>query len=200
MKKCLFLVLSLLTISTFSFSQSLFRFGIRGGYDLIDQTINGDILKSANRTGYHVGLTMDANLPLLPFGVGASVLYTHLDVDTKDDTYTMDKAYFLDVPVNLKYTIGLSGDFGVVLSAGPYIRFNLDGGNINVSGITDTYKAKTFQAGANFGVGVDLSKHFYVGATYYTILTDSYADDNGDLKDVFDKKPDRMALTATYYF
>lgn len=180
------------------FGQKPLRFGIRGGYDFLDQTLDKDILNASNRTGYHVGLSLDADLPVLPFGLNVSLLYTQQNIKNTDD-YTFEKAYFLDVPVDLNYTIGVGG-IGIVLSAGPYIRFNLDGGNINMKGVADTYKAQTFQAGANFGAGVNLSDHFYIGATYFTSLTDNYKETDPQFEEVFKKKPDRMALTAVYYF
>lgn len=192
-----FIALAFMLVSPI-FGQKSIRFGIRGGYDLMDQTLNHDIFNASNRTGYHVGLSLDAKLPLLPFGVNASVLYTQQDIKDNDD-YTYQKAYFLDVPVDLTYTIGV-GSIGVVLSAGPYIRFNLDGGDINITGIADTYKAQTFQAGANFGAGVNLGEHLYVGVTYFTSLTDNYKETDPEFEEVFHKKPDRMALTATYFF
>lgn len=193
------IIVGVLLVSQSAYSQKTLRFGIRGGYDFLDQTIDKDILKSSNRVGYHLGLTLDANLPALPFGANLSVLYTHRDIETNDDDYSMQKSYYLDVPLDLTYTIGLGG-IGLVLSAGPFARFNLDGGNINIKDVAETYKAKTFQAGANFGLGLNLGDHFYVGATYFTNLTDNYKETDAHFDEVFRKKPDRMALTAAYYF
>lgn len=197
-----FFLLGVIAFSLPLSAQKSLRFGIRGGYDFINQTINGKILDASNRSGYHIGISLDARIPVLPLGLNISALYTQMDGKTATGgSYqaTMTKAYCLDVPVDLKYTIGLGG-LGVVLSAGPYVRFNLDGGDVNFKNISDTYKAETFQAGANFGVGLDLGSHFNVGVLYYTSLTDNYSDTKPDLNEVFDKKPDRMSLTATYFF
>ena len=198
MKKSFFVIVLALFVAIPSFGQKPLRFGIRGGYDFLDQTLDKGIFNASNRTGYHVGLSLDADLPVLPFGLNVSLLYTQQNIKNTDD-YTFQKAYFLDVPVDLNYTIGVGG-IGVVLSAGPYIRFNLDGGNIDIQGVADTYKAQTFQAGANFGLGVNLSRNFYVGVTYFTSLTDNYKETDAHFDEVFKKKPDRMALTAVYYF
>lgn len=200
MKKLCSILFLVLLVSSPTFAQGLLRFGVRGGYDLVDRTLN---LSSSNRTGFHIGLAMDANIPVLPVGIQAAVLYSYRNFDTNDADYAVTDSHFLDVPVDLKYSIGLGG-VGIVFTAGPYIRFNLDGGKADISNavdhIAETYKAKTFQAGANFGVGMDLGKHFYIGVSYYTSLTDCYADDKGKISDVFDNRPDRMSLTATYYF
>ncbi len=190
------IVITLLAIPTFA--QTL-RFGVRGGYDFIDQTVNKDILNASNRTGFHIGPTLDINIPALPFAIDVSTLYTQQNIKTNNSDYTVEKAYFLDVPVNLKYTIGL-GSVGLVLSAGPYARFNLDGGNIDFNKLQHTYQSQTFQAGANFGVGVNLSKNFYVKVAYYTSLTDNYKETDANFDQVFRKKPDRMVLAGTYYF
>lgn len=199
MKRSFFIVVLALFAAIPSFGQKTLRLGVRGGYDFLDQTLDKKLFNASNRTGYHVGLSLDAGLPVLPLGLNVSVLYTQQNIKNTDD-YTFEKAYFLDVPVDLKYTIGVGG-IGIVLSAGPYIRFNLDGGNINFKkDIANTYKAQTFQAGANFGAGVDLGDHFYLGVTYFTSLTDNYKETSPEFEEVFKKKPDRMALTAVYYF
>lgn len=195
----IFMILGLSLLPQAAHSQKAIRFGIRGGYDFINQTLDKKILNASNRTGYHAGIALDLGLPLQPLGVEISALYTQQKIQTGDENYSVDNAYFLDVPVNLKYTIGVGG-IGIVLSAGPYIRFNLDGGNINFHDIGETYKSQTFQAGANFGGGVNLSSHFYIGVTYYTSLTDNYKETDAHFDEVFRKRPDRMALTATYFF
>jgi hypothetical protein len=198
MKRSFFVIVLALVVVIPVFGQKPLRFGIRGGYDFLDQTLDKGIFNASNRTGYHVGLSLDADLPILPFGLNVSLLYTQQNIKNTDE-YTFQKAYFLDVPVDLNYTIGVGG-VGIVLSAGPYIRFNLDGGNINITDVENTYKAQTFQAGANFGVGVNLSSNFYVGVTYFTSLTDNYKETDPDFEEVFKRKPDRMALTGVYYF
>ncbi|MBP1617387.1 MAG: hypothetical protein H6Q14_1214 [Bacteroidetes bacterium] len=198
MKRSFFVIVLALVVVIPVFGQKPLRFGIRGGYDFLDQTLDKGIFNASNRTGYHVGLSLDADLPILPFGLNVSLLYTQQNIKNTDE-YTFQKAYYLDVPVDLNYTIGVGG-VGIVLSAGPYIRFNLDGGNINITDVENTYKAQTFQAGANFGVGVNLSSNFYVGVTYFTSLTDNYKETDPDFEEVFKRKPDRMALTGVYYF
>lgn len=186
------------------YAQKSVRFGIKGGYDVLDRRIDTDILKSSNRTGFQIGLTLD--VPIAGgFGVNLSTLYTQRNYNADSLSIgtvvvdKIDKLYALDVPLNLTYTLPI-GSFGVVFSAGPYVSCRLDGGDIHSRQIVDTYKERTFTAGANFGVGVDIGRHFNVGLTYYSVLTDNYKEIDPEFEDVFRKRPDRMSLNATLYF
>lgn len=178
-----------------AFGQKSLRFGVQAGYEFV----NKEALSSASRLGFHAGVTLDANLPATPFGANLSVLYTYYGKQAKTGTYMLDKAYYLDVPLNIKYRIGLLG-LRFVLFAGPYIRFNLEGGNINLQTISKTYQAHTYATGANFGAALALGNHITLGANYSTNLTDNYKEEDTGFEKVFSKRPDRVSVGITYFF
>ena len=69
----------------------------------------------------------------------------------------------IDIPVNLKYTIGLGSLAGIYLAAGPDFYFDF-AGNKTVEGMrTDKKKA---EVGINVGAGLKLLNHLQVGANY----------------------------------
>lgn len=197
-------ILVLLLSSTNTYAQRSLRFGIKGGYDVLDRRINKDVLKGVNRTGFQIGATLDVPIGA-SFGTNISLLYTQRDYSSdslanSSASIDIDKEYWLDIPVNLTYTIPVANIAGIVFSAGPYVSCKLDGGDIHSRQIVDTYRDRTFLLGANFGIGVDITSHFNVGLTYHTVLTDSYKDISPEIEDVFRKRPDRMSLNATLYF
>ena len=71
----------------------------------------------------------------------------------------------IDIPVNLKYTIGLGSMAGIYLAAGPDFYFDFE----KKSGI-DKKKA---QVGINVGAGLKLLNHLQVGANYNIPLGDT---------------------------
>jgi hypothetical protein len=77
----------------------------------------------------------------------------------------------LEIPVNLKYTLGLGSMFGIYLAAGPDFFFNFkdfDGIGVN------TEKS---QVAINVGAGLKLLRKLQVGLTYQIPMSDSYTVD-----------------------
>ena len=72
----------------------------------------------------------------------------------------------IEVPVNLKYTIGLGSTLGVYLAAGPDFYFNLKD--------IDWADVKTTQVGINLGAGVKLLRKLHVGITYQIPMGDTF--------------------------
>jgi hypothetical protein len=69
--------------------------------------------------------------------------------------------------------------------------------------VIDAYKAKSFGAGLNFGLGVELLGHLQVGANYKLGLTDDYG--NADTMDMamaaFKEGQQRVwTISAAYFF
>ena len=86
-----------------------------------------------------------------------------------NDEYTV-KQNGLDIPVNLKYNIGLGSLLGLYIAAGPDFYFDF-AGNKTIEGVkTDKKKA---EVGINVGAGVKLLNHLQVGANYNIPLGDT---------------------------
>ncbi len=198
-KLCFVTLLSLVALWQAGYAQNV-KVGVRAGYELIDQTLNKDVLNSSEHLGYHVGLAVDAGFGMTPFGVNLGVLYTHRDYTLNNSSYQKGKTYSIEAPLNLTYRIGLGDVASVMLSAGPFVRFPLSSSEIRLVELEETYKAQSFQAGANFGFGLNLGRNLYVGATYFTDLTDNYKNTSPDFNKVFSVRPNRLAITGCIYF
>ena len=72
----------------------------------------------------------------------------------------------IDIPVNLKYTIGLGSMAGIYLAAGPDFYFDFKG---NENG----YDKRRAMVGVNVGAGLKLLNHLQVGANYNIPLGDT---------------------------
>ena len=133
-------------------SQAQIRFGIKGGMDI--SKLNTDF--SENSTGFFVGPIVDFTLPIVGLGIDAAALYSQSSLKLKGTN--SEKLKSIEIPVNLKWTIGLGSTLGLFLNAGPQFGFGL---NDYWSGLNK----KTFVS-VNVGGGLKLLRHFQLGVNY----------------------------------
>ena len=155
-------------------AQAQIKFGLKGGLNITDMSFSSDVLNTSNRTGFFIGPTVKFTLPLLGFGLDASVLYDQREAEF-DDVYGDDdeiirgqviKQKAINIPINLRYDIGLGSLAAVYLAAGPQLGFNI--GDKNQSFYDDMigWKLKTSNFSVNLGAGVMLLRHVQVGFNY----------------------------------
>ena len=154
-------------------AQAQIHFGVKGGLNLSKASFSnvGENFKKDNFTGFFIGPMAEFNIPIVGLGVDASLLFAQrgIKVSEGNDDITV-KQNGIDIPVNLKYTIGLGSLAGIYLAAGPDFYFDF-AGNKTIEGVkTDKKKA---EVGINVGAGVKLLNHLQVGANYNIPLGDT---------------------------
>ena len=154
------------------------RLGVKGGLNISSVHFSTDVLQSDNVTGFQIGPMIEGSLPLVGLGFDAAILYAQKGLETKtvSGEKTSLKNDYIDVPVNLKWKLGLPV-MKVYLAAGPYVGFRVGGNKIwELPGsMVDQVKTKSFSAGLNFGAGVELISHLQVGLNYGLGLTNNYS-------------------------
>jgi len=153
-------------------AQAQFKWGIKGGANISSIHFSDlpETFSTDNLTGFHIGPTIELMAPFVGLGFDASILYSQTGMEIGTQKIKSD---YLNVPVNLKWKIGIPA-VKVFAAAGPYIGFRLGGGKIwNV--IIDEVQSKSFSAGLNLGAGVELIQHLQISATYQLGLTDNYS-------------------------
>ncbi len=179
MKKILFVVA--LLASTMTVQALGLKFGIKGGLNLTKMTFSKDVYSSDNQAGFYVGPTLKLSLPL-GFGVDVAALYdqrsTKVDIiDVKNapandegiktvsslDTYDI-KQKSIQIPINVRYNIGLGSEAGIYLAVGPQFGFPV-GDKVYNTKLGD-YTLKSSNLSFNFGAGVYLLDHLEVGFSY----------------------------------
>lgn len=146
----------------------LIKFGLKGGmnYTKLDTDAKSlvDVMESS--TGFFVGPMMEVTLPLVGLGVDGALLYSQRG---KGEL----KQQGLEVPLNLKYTIGLGSMFGIYLAAGPDFYFNFKDVEGFINGGKNPQKKDT-QVAINVGAGLKLLRKLQVGANYQIPVTNAY--------------------------
>ena len=154
-------------------AQAQIHFGVKGGLNLSKASFSNvkENFKKDNFTGFFIGPMAEFNIPIVGLGVDASLLFAQrgIKVSEGNEDYTV-KQNGIDIPVNLKYTIGLGSLAGIYFAAGPDFYFDF-AGNKTIEGVkTDKKKA---EVGINVGAGVKLLNHLQVGANYNIPLGDT---------------------------
>ena len=154
-------------------AQAQIHFGVKGGLNLSKASFSnvGDNFKKDNFTGFFIGPMAEFNIPIVGLGVDAALLFAQRGIKVSEGNEDLTiKQNGIDIPVNLKYTIGLGSLAGIYLAAGPDFYFDF-AGNKTIEGVkTDKKKA---EVGINVGAGVKLLNHLQVGANYNIPLGDT---------------------------
>ena len=162
-------------------AQAQLQWGVKGGVNLAKLDYK-DI--KDNSTGFFIGPMAEATIPLIGLGVDASLLYSQRG----EGEY---KQQGLDIPINLKYTIGLGSMFGIFIAAGPDFYFNFK--DIDIAEL----EAKKKLVSLNVGAGVKLIQHLQIGVNYNIPLGDSFKLKNvGDV----DSKYRTWQVSLAYMF
>ena len=160
-------IISLLAVAVCCFflatpaQAQLLKWGVKGGLNLAELDIKGLNAEGleGNTTSFFIGPMVEATVPLLGLGIDGALLYSQKGENEW-------KQQGIEVPVNLKYTIGLGSTLGVYLAAGPDFYFNLKD--------IDWADVKTTQVGINLGAGVKLLRKLQVGITYQIPMGDTF--------------------------
>ncbi len=101
--------------------QAQIHFGVKGGLNLSKASLSnvGDNFKKDNFTGFFIGPMAEFTIPIVGLGVVcffAFPLKECIKVSDEDGDITV-KQNGIDIPVNLKYTIGLGNLAGYLSSS-----------------------------------------------------------------------------------
>lgn len=165
------IILALVIICGSVVANAQFRFGLKAGLNLNSLHLSNlsDNLTKDNGCGFTGGVMAEFQVPVVGICFDASLMYTHMTAKTDviendangnvvDDNISPSKN-FLEIPINLKYKIGIIPAVQPYIFTGPSFAFKL-GGDENV------FKTRTFQTAWNIGVGVELLKHLQIGGSY----------------------------------
>ena len=149
--------------------QAQFSWGIKGGLNLQKADFDESDLKSDNFTGFFIGPMAEFTLPIIGLGVDGSLLYSQTGIKNDDETL---KSHNLEIPINLKYSIGLGKLASVYAAAGPQFAFALSQDEFEWKDYTSKPFKKS-QLSLNLGLGVKLISHLQAGVTYNIPLGDT---------------------------
>ena len=186
-------------------SKAQVKFGVKGGLNVTHMSVSSDVYSADNNNGFFIGPTVKFTLPLVGIGIDAAALYDQRKGSLVSMNNRPEDVKFksINVPVNLRWNIGLGSLAGIYLAAGPQFGFAL--GDFSDAWDSNFYKKENMNVSINLGAGLSLLKHLELGFTYniqtkdtYSI-TENYA--GGSLgREITDIKTNAWQVSAAYYF
>ena len=181
-------------------AQAQFKFGLKGGLNVTDMSFSSDVVEASNRAGFFIGPTVKFTLPVVGLGIDASALYDQREAELKDSDEKI-KQQAINIPINLRYDIGLGSLAAVYLAAGPQFGFNIGDKHQTLVQDVSEWKLNTSNFSVNVGLGVMLLSHLQIGANYNIVCgkTGEVTVFDG-AKEAFRGRSNTWQVSAAYYF
>ena len=154
-----------------SSAQAQVKFGLKGGLNVTDMSLNSEVFDADNQTGFFIGPTVKFTLPIVGLGIDASALYDQRDAKVKveDDGSSVEskiKNQSINIPINLRYGVGLGSTASLFLFAGPQFGFNVGDKNQSLYKDVAQWRLKSSTFSVNVGLGAMLLSHLQISANY----------------------------------
>jgi opacity protein-like surface antigen len=201
MKKFFTLVVLLATMTVAA--QAQVQFGVKGGLNLTNMKFDESVADKSNQAGFFIGPTVKFTLPVVGLGIDAGALYDQRSAKVDDETL---KQQSIQIPVNLRYGIGLGSTASVYIFAGPQFGFAIGDKVTEIANDAFAWRLKDSNLSANVGLGLMLMNHLQVSANYNIALgTTGEVDVNDAIGTAWDTaigkaKANSWQLSVAYFF
>lgn len=154
-----------------SSAQAQVKFGLKGGLNVTNMSLNSEVFDADNQTGFFIGPTVKFTLPIVGLGIDASALYDQRDakITVEDNGASVEskiKNQSINIPINLRYGVGLGSTASVYLFAGPQFGFNVGDKNQSLFKDMGEWRLKSSTFSVNVGLGAMLLSHLQISANY----------------------------------
>jgi hypothetical protein len=180
-------------------SKAQFSWGIQAGLNMSNVSVKdavdnaGEAVKS--RTGFFVGPTVKFTLPIVGLGIDASALYDQREGKAGTETI---KSQSLQIPVNVRYGIGLGSIAEVFAFAGPQFGFKLSGDKNFGS---EEWTLKSSNLSANIGIGATVLSKLQAKLNYNIALGKTGEFKDKDIaKEIGSAKFNAWQISLAYFF
>jgi hypothetical protein len=164
MKKTL--VVMLMAVAFAMPSNAQIKLGLTGGLNLTNVNVKdvGGTVKG--RAGFFIGPTVKFTLPIVGLGIDASAVYDQREgkVDVGGNEQTI-KSQSIQIPINVRYGMGLGDLLEVFAFAGPQFGFNV-GSNKKIEEWDTEWTLKSANLSANLGIGLTVLSHLQAKFNY----------------------------------
>lgn len=161
-------------------AQAQVKFGLKGGLNLTSLSVDGKSDGLSNKSGFFVGPTVKFTVPLVGLSFDASALYDQRSAEIKGTNESI-KSQTIQIPVNIRYGVGLSSLVNVFAFAGPQFGFNVGDKGKELQHIGE-WSLKTSNISGNVGLGATILSKLQVTANYNFQVSKSgeVYDDDGE--------------------
>ncbi len=191
-------------------SQAQFSFGVQAGLNLTnisDFSLNAQGVENAisNKAGFFVGPTVKFTLPIVGLGIDAAALYDQREAKTNGETL---KSQSIQIPINVRYGIGLGSMAEIFAFAGPQFGFNIGDKDKTWGDVKNTaakWTLKSSNVSANVGIGATILSKLQLKVNYNIALgktgeVDIKEGADAAWKTITGAKANAWQVSAAYYF
>lgn len=160
-------ILTIVAITCIAFAtpaQAQVKFGLKGGLNLTSLSADGVNSAISNKSGFYVGPTVKFTLPVVGLSIDGSALYDQRNAKIKGTDQTI-KAQSIQIPINVRYGIGLSSVVNVFAFAGPQFGFNI-GDKSKLLDQMGEWSLKSSNISGNVGIGATVFSKLQITANY----------------------------------
>ena len=158
----------MMTVACMAFampSQAQVKFGLKGGLNLTSLSATDADDAFSNQAGFFVGPTVKFTLPVVGLSVDASALYDQRQAKLKNNNDETFKAQSIQIPINIRYGVGLSSLVNVFAFAGPQFGFNLGDKDKMINNVK-AWTLKSSNLSGNVGIGATVLSKLQITANY----------------------------------
>lgn len=197
-------ILTIIAIACIAFatpSQAQVKFGLKGGLNLTSISTDNVLGGTSNKAGFFIGPTVKISLPVTGLSVDGSALYDQRTAKIKNAD-TNVKLQTIQIPINIRYGIGLSSAVNLFAFAGPQFGFNIGdkSRDLNEGG---KWSLKSSNISGNVGIGATVFSKLQITANYNFQLSKSSEveyEPNGGPKQYGKAKFNTWQLGLGYFF
>lgn len=166
MKKFIMMIALVASMMIATTAQAQVKFGLKGGLNVTSMSFSKDVFDASNKTGFFIGPMVKLSLPAgIGFDIAALYDQKEADVTGQTGSKTTIKQKSINVPVNLRYNIGLGSLANVFFFAGPQWGFNVGDKNFDWDNM-NSYSLKKATVSVNVGAGFTVLRHLQLSANY----------------------------------
>ena len=166
MKKILTIAVLFAALMTAVPAKAEVKFGLKGGLNLTSMSLDANAISKSNQAGFFIGPTVKFTLPIVGLGFDASALYDQRKgtISGVNGNETSIKEQSIQIPINIRYGIGLGSTASIYFFACPQFGFNVGDKDIKTDVGNWTFKSSNISA--NVGLGLMLLSHLQISANY----------------------------------
>ena len=177
MRKIIAILFLFFCLSTSTYAQV--KLGVKCGLNVSSLKLNDDMWATDNKAGFFFGPMLKVSVPLTGLSFDVAALYDQKEAKMRyaDDVVGGDlsqtttiKQQYVDIPVNVRYGIGLGSLANVFVFAGPQWGINVGDKDFKWDAAS-SYSLKKATFSVNIGAGITLLKHLQ-GSVNYNIECD----------------------------
>lgn len=166
MKKLIGSLVVLTLLSVLPVNAQGVKFGLKAGMNNTSMKFDKSVFDASNRFGWFVGPIVKIGLPVTGLSADIAALYDQRETKLNGETI---KQKSMMIPINARYTFGLTNMASFYVAAGPQFGFNVGSENFNwkeKESYENTFQLKKSKFSVNLGAGVGIGEHVEIGFTY----------------------------------